>query len=423
MRFFSKHKFMFSCFTMIIIFQLAGNGDRIPIHYDNLCYTFHIVDFSLGFISKVLPGQIFMWIFKNPTVELYKAYSIALLAILCLIISYFLEKIYLCAPKEYKSTYAYVIVLFCASGFVFNMFFCAIGIIDVYWIVAVVAFFLSLQSKKTWFLIPVCFLFLVFVHYGAMLCYIPLLSIILLYEASNLEGKDKKTILAILAISIVLSVGFVLVFLYNESHMDDWTKEKLHSFIESRGGTVYIFYDYVVLKEMDLTKWGVDILIKQSELFNFSFLPNFLNGFLNRFAYQLYLNYQMTLAFVQKLVDNILWIYASIVLVGIPYVYFYYKCCRQLYKRCENKLKKFSLFCALALFIIAFFSLTILSMDKVRYSHHSIICIFVFFLYIMFREKDTFAEIVSSNMKKINLIHLLLFLVTAFLLRCYPYID
>lgn len=415
---------MLVCFAMIAFFQFLGNGDRIvQLHYVELCYTYHIVDFSLGFISKVLPGQIFMWIFKNPTQELYVAYSAALLLILCLIISYFLEKIYLCAPEEYKTSYAYIIILFCVSGFVFNLFFCALGIIDVYWIVAFVAFFLSLQSKKTRFLIPLCFVFMVFVHYGAMLCYIPLMSIILLYEASEMEGKEKKLMISVLALSIVLSVAFALIFLYNESHLDGWTKEKLHDFINSRGGSIYTFYDYVMFKEMDLTGWGVDIVINKSQLFNLSFLPDDLNDFINGVVYQFYLNFKLTSASVKGLVHNILWIYVSIVLVGIPYVAFYYKCCGQFYKSCKNKLKKFSLFCAFALFVVAFFGLTLLSLDKIRYSHHSIICIFVFFLYLMFKEKESFAQIVSSNLKKINTIHLTLFLVAAFLLRYYSYIG
>ena len=177
---------MFAFALITLLAQFIGNFDAI-ITPDESIYTYHIVDFRIGYVSRVIQGQIFQWIFPNPSRQLVKRVSLVLFILVVFCASYFLEKLYLSITSNNKSIFLYLILIFCVSGSTFHIFYRQLGMLDVYWVYAFLFFLIFLQNKKTWFLIPFSFVFMVAVHYGSLLTYIPLMAIILLYKASLRE--------------------------------------------------------------------------------------------------------------------------------------------------------------------------------------------------------------------------------------------
>ena len=412
---------MFAFFFLMFLAQFIGNGDKMS-EGDIVCYTYHLVDYQLGFISTVLPGQIFMFLFRKPNMMIFRIYSFTLLILAFLGVAYLLEKIYLSAPNRHKLAYSYVIGLFCISGGIFHIFYYKIGLLDVYWVCSFVIFFFLLQNKKTWFLIPFCFVFMVMVHFGAFLCYIPMMSIVLLYEAAvSREKSERKYLIIIFALSVVSAALVFGVLLYNGENNVSCTKEQLHALLQERGSDYFCYYDYFVFKEFKSDLLGVTLTEKDFVFIKSESFPVFIKTVLNRFIYQICYNYRLSVERIRN--DNkCLMIDFSLILSLIPIVVFYHKCGKTLYRLSEsNRLKKFSLFCGLAFVIFSFLGISIFTVDRVRYFHHTIICIFAFFLYLMFKEKKLFGEIIKSNIEKIETKGLLIFAVVTFLSRFDPY--
>lgn len=417
-----RHKYMLAFLMLTLLSLFIGGGDRLP-DCNKVTYSFHILDFRIGFFSRLLPGQIYMWILKNPTYRSFWVYSMIVYYVVVVCTAYLLEKVFLRAPDEHKIAYGYIICLFCVSGIIFQIFYRSLGMHDFYWIIALVIFFLLLQNKKTWFLIPLCFAFAVMTNYGVLFCYIPLMSIILLYEAGSCTKKsERKYLLIVFSLCIVVTIILFAVLMYNEQFKNTMSKGDLHTLMQNRGSKYFKYIDYAYFRDYRTEIGGRNVIIKQFELIKSDVLPTFLKEAVNRFAYQLYLTHTLTMEIVNA-DPNTYKVYTCIVLIGVFYVSFYYKCLVPFYRSRKDKLMKFACFCGLALFWFAFLGGITFSNDKIRFSHNAIICIFTFFLYLMYKDEKGFGNIAAENIKKIKSLYLALFSVAAFLVRFNPLMD
>lgn len=417
-----RHKYMLAFLMLIAISLFIGGNDRLP-DCNKVTYSFHVVDFSIGFFSRILPSQIYLWIIRNPTYRSFWVYSMVVFYAVVVGTAYLLEKVFLRASDENKIAYGYIICLFCISGVIFQIFYRSLGMHDFYWVIALVIFFLLLQNKKTWFLIPLCYLFAVMSNYGALFCYIPLMSIILLYEAgSRTEKSEKRYLLIVFATCIVATVLVFVVLMYNEQFNNHMTKGELHTLMQNRGSKYFKYVDYAYFRDYRTRIANSDVVIKHFDLVKSDAVPSFLKEVINRFAYQLYLTHRLTLEIVNADPDTYK-VYSCLVLIGVFYVSLYYKCLVPFYKSRKDKLKKFACFCGMALFWFIFLGGITFSNDKIRFFHNATICIFTFSLYLMYKEEKEFGYIVAANIKKIKSIYLALFGVAAFLVRVNPLMD
>lgn len=419
---FSAHKYMFGFFFLILLAQFIGNGDTICFG-DEASYSFHVVDFRVGIVSRILPGQLYLLLFKNPSRKSYVIYEYVLLVLVLFCVSYFLEKIYSSAPDAQKITYAYILGLFCVSGCVFHIFFTNVGMLDVYWIYSLVLFFLLLQNKKTWFLIPLCYVFMVFVNYGALLCYIPLMSIVLLFKASYSENKEeKKYIVYVFFVSVFLTIATFSILSYNEEHNIRCSAEQFHRILSERGSNYYTYYDYSLFRGVDVYYAGNKYMLENFNLIKSEAVPDFIRLSINKIATQVYLifmRYFDSNIFKEKyLVQS-----AAALLSGIPVFVVFFRCLIKLFRSCDSKLKKFAAFCAIALFPFSYICYIFFTGDIYRFFCHSFICIFLCFLYLLYKDKKVFGNIVYTVFEKKKSNSLLLYMVIAFITRFYPFIK
>ncbi|MBQ7654467.1 MAG: hypothetical protein IJS17_05285, partial [Clostridia bacterium] len=129
-----RHKYMLAFLMLIAISLFIGGNDRLP-DCNKVTYSFHVVDFSIGFFSRILPSQIYLWIIRNPTYRSFWVYSMVVFYAVVVGTAYLLEKVFLRASDENKIAYGYIICLFCISGVIFQIFYRSLGMHDFYLVI------------------------------------------------------------------------------------------------------------------------------------------------------------------------------------------------------------------------------------------------------------------------------------------------
>ena len=419
--FYSKHRYMLGFFFTILLAQYIGNFEQI---YDpeSVVYTYHIVDFRFGYVSKVIQGQIFQWFFHEPTMQNIKAVSLCLFVLIALCASYFLEKVCNSAPQENKMIILYLIIIFCISGSTFHIFYRQLGMLDVYWVYAFVLFLIFLQNKKTWFLIPLAYAFMISVHYGALLCYIPLMSIILLYKAANSRKKDEKKLLLIVFVSSVIIAFCALAFFaYNEKYNLNLTQEELHNYFNSRGTNEYFYYDYAFFRDFSSEIPGVTKKTEEFSIINSSLVPSAFKPLIKDIDTAIFYHISIHKN-VEDFTENSIFMIVLLMLSGAPALKFIYSFLRKSYFSFENKLKRFCLFCAMAIFPFAFLTSLLFSYDYARWFAHAFMCCFICFFVIVYFEGENCSLMIKNNIiSKPQKVVYLMYLMVCFLVRFNPY--
>ena len=418
---FEKHKYMFF-FALIILFsQFIGNHDKI---YDpfSVIISYHAVDFKIGCVSRVLPGEIFQWFFSHPTLQNIKYFELALLVFVVLSASYFLENLYFSAKKEEnKQIYLYLILIFCISGNTFNMYYRQLGMLDVYWVYAFVFFLAFLQNKKTWFLIPLSFAFMIAVHYASLLCYIPLMSTILLYKASAAEEKSEKRYLVIVfAVSVIVALSAFIFFHYNEEHNLKMTPEELKNYLLMKGTDHDEYYLYSYFKKFSIESPERELRFDYIELIKSDRLPAFLKKFINEIAWQTYINISL-FKHIPYAKQDAVRIIVILMSSGVPVLAYIYGTFSKTFSSSKDKLKRFSCLCAMALFPFTFLSSIIFSYDYARWYAHAFTCCFIIFFVVLKTEGEKLPILKNNTISKTEKAVFLLYLVLMFLIRFDPY--
>ena len=412
---------MFAFFLLTSISMFVGSGDTSPTN-TVVAHSFHVVDFSLGFVSRVLPGAIFNFLFKDPTVGAMRVFEASLLAVVVLLSSYLIEQLYYTAPEEYKPAYLYVFIIFLISGCTFRMYYRELGILDVYWIYALLIFVFLLKSKKMWFLIPIPFVFMVAVNYSSFFCYIPLMALLILYKASTVtQKKEKAYLLVVFAVSVVTAIVFLLIFIHNEKYNLKLTIDQLHALQNSRHNDHYLYYDYALYKNYNYEYNGKTLHLEYFPILNSSAIPTFLRDMINRALWQVYYNfyqYRETSFFAERIPKTFIILFSACIPIMVPF----YKCFAKTFKTAGSKLKKFSVFCMMAIFPFTFLTSVIQSVDIARWINHAFTCCFICFLFLLAYEKDKISSVLHASYSKIKSVWLIIYALFVSVAGFHPYL-
>ena len=161
--------------------------------------------------------------------------------VLCL----FCEKLILHTPKEHRFLCLFCILLFLTGPASVSLFVRWLGVLDFYWVFSALLFFVFLSNRRLYFLLPLPFVLCCFVHYGSMVCYIPMMAILLLYKASVVpERRERKALLAVFGVSVVLAVAAAGYFILFERGNLVYPVEEFNRILLSRGANYTYYYDY-----------------------------------------------------------------------------------------------------------------------------------------------------------------------------------
>ena len=243
--FLHRHRFALFFFVFLAVYHVALVNQFKPWTLQDITYSFHCVDFSCGFATKLLPGAVFNAILgKHASLATATVYETVLLMLIFAGVSVFLERFLRCVGTEQRLPAFYLLLFFVTGSYTFSIFSEELGMLDVYWVLLSLLFLCFLEHKVLRFLTPVLFVAALLVHFSALLSCIVLFAILLLYRgAVAKERREKKIYLALFAVSVVVTAASFLFFVFFETRTLS-SMEEIRDTIKAHGSEYYYYYDY-----------------------------------------------------------------------------------------------------------------------------------------------------------------------------------
>lgn len=408
----SKHYYSICFFAFLMCYSVVIPGKCQLWQVSDLSLSFHGVDFSMGFCSKILPGAIYNIFFDDVNIFKVSAYETVLLILLFTGVSVILEKFISNLPLKHQKT-GVIISMFLVTGpITFSNYVNELGMLDVYWIFLTALFIVFLSKKELYFLlIPVC-MCAIMVHFSSAFSFVPLFFFLMLYKIACItDAKEKKFLCIVFTTAIIASVLLAIYFVVFETKVLTYTQQEFREIMLSRGvpESHLYYYEYAFYGDgsgyIDADQAVLDITMD------------------SLIAYLLYV---VKSQFVNTIIlhmgqfasgDGINSLF--ILILVMPIVIFIFKAFSELIKNNkENKIKTASLVFMMIMsfvpMIVGFFTST----DLIRWISHSFFSLFIFFVYVLHNEGEDFRESVSHRLSGIPLMvlgsYFLVYAITCF---------
>ena len=398
---YKKLKVFFAFFLGIILYNFIVVNNFSFFKVDEITYTYHIVDFSIGLCTKLLPGAIFSFLFKDVMPWQATLIETLLLFLVFAIVSHFIAEL-ICNQSDLESTKAMLVLsLFIVTGPVtFSVFTTELGMLDVYWIYFSLLFFLFISKKYLYIFIPAVFILSVFIHFSSLTSYVLMFSVIILYRIAK-EKSGRILLIFILFISVFASLIVMAFLMKNESENILLDYNDFHSFLDSRfkmdGDTYYKYYDYALYRVPYVESYPYDNMANDLLIRNVGNIPAAIVGIINA----LWQQFNMTL-YAHKETPTILKHLIHAIALTLPVYIFFFKF--WIFKIREefinNKPAAFSYFLMLVQFPVTAIMGCLCSPDVVRWLSHAFIIQIAFLLYVVFTEKEKAIKWISDYILK-----------------------
>ncbi len=248
-RFLYSHRVFFGLFAFLLAYEVVIGNNLAPWRISDDFFVFYTVDFGMGFCSRILPGALCRLLLGEPDQHAVSVYTTVLMVLFFAGVCLLLEQLIKRTAKQDRLLCLFFVLLFITGPASFSIFVVGLGIMDYYWMLFALLFFVFLSRKLLYYFIPPLFALCVFVHYGSMICYIPLMAIILLYKISVSDDlRERRLLWAVFAAGVALafiSTGYVMLF---EEKQLVYSMEEFDEIIRSRGAKLFYYYDYEFYK-------------------------------------------------------------------------------------------------------------------------------------------------------------------------------
>lgn len=404
--FFSKQKkvnVFFAFFLGIILYNFIVVKNFSVFKVDCITYTYHIVDFSIGLCSKLLPGAIFSFLFKEVMPWHVTLVETVLLFISFAVISFFItELIFRQENKENQKTIILFSLFFITGPVTFSIFTQELGILDVYWLYFSLFFFFVISKKYLYFLIPVIYILSVSIHFSSVISYILLFSIIILYRIAK-EKNERTLLIFVLIFSVAAAAALTVFFMKNESENLNYDLEGFHNFIDSRckmeDEQYYIYYDYSLYKVPYTKDFPYESMDKALLIQNSRIIPDFLCGIINSFWQQILI----VLYAYRQIPKNIINLIHLLTLIFPAFLFFNRFWLNKIHE--AGKTDKFMAFSYFLMLIQLPFTALIgclCSPDFVRWFAHAFLIQFAFVFYVIFSDGEGSVKWIANYFSKYN---------------------
>lgn len=382
-------------FAFLTAYTFIVSGEMQLWKVDDVTYSFHVVDLSMGFCTKLLPGEVCKLLFGEPTRNQVSVYLSVLIIICYLFVGLLLGKIFTRVEDKYRFPFLIFIMFFLTGPATFAVYVDMFCWLDFYWIFAAVLAVCCLQSRYTYILVfPLMFL-AIMSHFASILCYVPFVAIFMLYKISVTENKkDKAYLCTIWWVTVIFSIGLSLYMMLNETKNVTVTAEEIKAYFDSLGiedSRYYIFSffrDKVqdIMPEYYLTQEAANTVV------NIDMTQSPLKILYDIIVQQMFTNkaYGSTSGDLKHFI------------MLAPAVVFIYKSLFVVFTNNRgNNLKRFAIFCTGALFLFTLVAGYMLSTDTIRWISHAFTPLFATFLYIIYKEKEESKNKVFASFGKI----------------------
>lgn len=247
--FLKRHKYALLIFIFIFFYNFFFVNGGKPWQVDGYAYTFHLVDFSVGFHTEVLPGAIFYGLFKDHiTQEMTSGYVFVLMVAFMLMLSVLLERVAKNLIKQQRMNALLLVLFFIVGQYTASDCFYWFGFFDMYLFFLSILFFVCVENRYGVYFVPIIYLLSVLTHFSSFLTCIPMFTIVLIFKMIQ-EKEAKKKSGVILVVSLVLTISLGVYLLLFESENLNYTIDQFHTLLAERGGANYrdelrAYYDY-----------------------------------------------------------------------------------------------------------------------------------------------------------------------------------
>lgn len=384
-----KHVFFIFFFFSIVIYDFIVVGAFKPWCVTGELYSFHLVDFSMGFCSRFLPGAIYNFLFDNTSVGAITLYCTVLFIVLVAIVSIMLEKFIKLVEVDCRHTLMFLLIYFLFGTFTFSVYTYRLGSIDFYWVMFSVFSISCLSNKKFYFLLIPLSLLSVISNYGSLVCYIPLIILIAIYKITTLSEKKEKSLLTlVLFILTVASYSLGFYFLMFEHNNLTYSFEEFKKILNERGYTEFPTYFAMSLYETDLydSLMGYEL--------DKSLIDSADSPIISAIAVVFY-RVLATLSII-NFRNGAVPFFLALPIVMLIFAYFKRKSSES-----NNKLTKTVYFGICVMFFATIVFSLFLSVDVTRFISHAYTALFVSALYVIYNEKGKDLKLIAEYIQRI----------------------
>lgn len=386
-----EHRFGLFFFVFLMAYSFIVSAD-CDWQVSDLTYSFHAIDFSVGFCTRVLPGAICNWLFGTVSEAKVSAYLTVLFLCCFSMIAFMLEKLLIKTKQEHRYAVVILIMFFLTGPGGFTPHVAMFGMFDFYWLLLSALVLMLLDNKYLRVIIIPCMFLMVFIYYGSMLCYVPFLVVVVLFKISSMEDKKEKILLFIVllvavAIAVAISV-YMMMFEYDNVRM---SADELCRMLTERGVRETDYY------KDSFYRWTNEQLEERYDIAmdGFESLTLSGDGFLE----------MMTTVILRVIIHfktSSLGTKSTHLLLTVPVVFVLLRfLVLQIKENRKNKLKSFSLFCSGGLFFFTFFMSFPFSNDRVRWLSNAVVPLFSFVFYVLYKGDERDSEQMNSIVRAI----------------------
>ncbi|MBQ9880832.1 MAG: hypothetical protein IJM45_10415 [Clostridia bacterium] len=371
---FVKHRYSVGVFAFLLLHSFLVSGGAKPWSNDFVTYSFHAVDFSMGFCTRILPGAVYKLLVGKWSMEAVNAFDSVFMILLFAVLSVFCEKLILGVGKKDRLAFLLVVLLFLTGPCTFPMYIIELGMIDVWWVFFTAAAVVLLSCRRLFPLVVPIGALCVTIHFSAMYTFVPLIVLLILYKcASEQNKKTKAALFSVAVLTAAAACATAVYFLVNEKNNLVYTREEFDAVLASRGVTFFDYYDYAFYGFISDAQPRLVEAMSSSEPVSF----------IQRVMQQISIN-ASTLEFATKLYVLVLMIPAVVLLFGFVFT---------AVKGRSGKAEKAVLLSAPALFVVSLGFGWLFSTDVIRFLGHSFLGLFTFVMFVIYIDnKDRNAE-------------------------------
>ncbi|MBE6775764.1 MAG: hypothetical protein E7543_06190 [Ruminococcaceae bacterium] len=392
-KFFCRNMTFFAIFLFLSVYGIGSIFILDTWTMPSSTYVFHLVDFSMGFCSRFLPGAIYNFLFDNTSIHAVSVYSFVMYLFFLALVAFLSQKLINKADKEIKSSLMITLLFFFTGPTIFSMLNFVRGSLDHYWIYFAALSVLFLSNKYCYGLIAVFSLLCVMVNVGAMVTYVPFIVLLMMYKTTTISNKkEKNSLWFIIMLTISLCLLLTVYFMIFERSNLVYDLEDFSAILKSRG---YVedksYYFSTILYSEDY--------YDETEVAVLNSLNATYPGSIARLLFRIWLTLK-SLNFEEAFYPLLLMFPALVIIFSFI---------SKVFKSNKNKIRKFTLFCMCGMFFITIFSGLFLSTDTCRFLGHSYTILFTCALYISQYEKENTADLYKTISKKVPLCFILIY--------------
>lgn len=194
--------------------------------------SFYLGDFSIGFCSRLFIGTLLKPFKDTFTREWLVGFSWAVLLFAILLTALLLNRFIKKAPDESRREYIVFSLLAVILPYSFTWFSVWLGMLDIFWYIFTVIAIVCTRFKYLRWLAPLLAIACLATHYSAIFVFVPLLAIVLLYQAVKAEKKLAPS--AVFAITVVLSLAATVYFVFFSDKTLTMTEDEMNTYLRQK---------------------------------------------------------------------------------------------------------------------------------------------------------------------------------------------